>query len=134
MKSSHLSRGLLAKQTGVHIETIRYFEKIGLMPEPPRTTGGHRIYDESLLKRLSFIRRCRELGFRPVELRGLLELVDGGGYSCAEVLESVQAHLQRISGKIRDLRKMQKTLRELSHQCTGEDVPGCPIVEVLWQA
>ncbi len=134
MKTSHLSRGLLAKQTGVNSETIRYYEKVGLMPEPPRTAGGHRIYDESLLKRLSFIRRCRELGFRPVELRGLLELVDGGSYSCAEVLESVQAHLQRISGKIRDLRKMQKTLRELSQQCTGEDVPGCPIVEVLWQA
>ncbi len=134
MKTLQLSRGSLAKQTGVNIETIRYYENIGLMPEPPRTAGGHRIYDESLLKRLSFVRRCRELGFSLDELRGLLELVDGGGYSCAEVLESVQAHLERINGKIRDLRKMQKTLRELSKQCTGEDVPGCPIVEVLWQA
>jgi len=134
MKTSHLSRGLLAKQTGVNIETIRYYEKIGLMPDPPRTSGGHRIYDESLLKRLSFVRRCRELGFSLDQLRGLLKLVDGGSYSCAEVLESVQAHLERISGKIRDLRRMQKTLRELSQQCTGEDVPGCPIVEVLWQA
>ncbi len=134
MQTLNLSRGLLAKRTGVNIETIRYYEKIGLLPEPPRTAGGHRIYDESLLKRLSFVRRCRELGFSLDELRGLLELVDGGSYSCAEVLESVQAHLQRINGKIRDLRKMQKTLRELSNQCTGEDVPGCPIVEVLWQA
>lgn len=134
MKTLQLSRGELAKRTGVNIETIRYYEKIGLLPEPPRTPGGHRIYDESLLKRLSFVRRCRELGFSLDELRGLLELVDGGSYSCAEVLESVQAHLRRINGKIRDLRKMQKTLRELSNQCTGEDVPGCPIVEVLWQA
>jgi len=134
MKTLQLSRGSLAKQTGVNIETIRYYENIGLMPAPPRTAGGHRIYDEILLKRLSFVRRCRELGFSLDELRGLLELVDGGRYSCAEVLESVQAHLQRINGKIRDLRKMQKTLRELSKQCTGEDVPGCPIVEVLWRA
>lgn len=134
MQTPHLSRGSLAKRTGVHIETIRYYENIGLMPEPPRTAGGHRIYDESLLKRLSFIRRCRELGFSLDELRGLLALVDGGSYSCAEVLESVQAHLERIRGKIRDLRKMQKTLKELSNQCTGEDVPGCPIVEVLWHA
>ncbi len=134
MKTLQLSRGSLAKQTGVNIETIRYYENIGLMPEPPRTSGGHRIYDESLLKRLSFLRRCRELGFSLDELRGLLELVDGGSYSCAEVLESVQAHLQRINGKIRDLKKMQATLRELSKQCTGDDVPGCPIVEVLWRA
>ncbi len=134
MQTLQLSRGLLAKQTGVNIETIRYYETISLLPEPPRTAGGHRIYDEALLKRLSFIRRCRELGFSIDELRGLLELVDGGSYSCAEVLENVQAHLQRIGSKIKDLRRMQKTLLELSNQCTGEDVPGCPIVEVLWHA
>jgi len=130
---AHLSRGVLAKKTGVNIETIRYYEKIALMPDPPRTAGGHRSYNKSLLKRLSFIRRCRELGFTIEELRDLLELVDGGEYSCADVLQSTQAHLDRIRGKIRDLKKMEKTLKIISSKCSGTNVPECPIIEALWQ-
>jgi len=131
---TYLSRGLLAKKTGVNIETVRYYEKIALMPDPPRTAGGHRSYDQSLLKRLSFIRRCRELGFTIEELRDLLELVDGGDYSCAEILQSTEAHLDRIRGKIRDLKKMEKTLKTISSKCSGTNVPACPIIEALWQA
>lgn len=128
-----LSRGLLAKKTGVHAETIRYYEKIELMPDPPRTSGGHRTYDQSLLKRLSFIRRCRELGFTINEIRELTELVDSGDYSCASVLASTSKHLARIRRNIRDLKKMEKTLKAISGRCSGEDVPECPIVEELWQ-
>ncbi len=115
------------------METIRYYEKIGLMPDPPRTLGGHRIYDQLLLKRLSFIQRCRKLGFTINEIRELLELVDGGDYSCAEVLESTQAHIDRIRIKIKELRVMEKTLKAISSQCSGKDVPECAIVEELWQ-
>ena len=83
--SAALTRGALSKRTGCNIETIRYYEKIALMPDPPRSAGGHRIYGEDLVKRLTSIRRARELGFTIEEVRGLLGLVDGGDYSCAEV-------------------------------------------------
>lgn len=129
----HFSRGSLAKKTGVNIETIRYYEKIGLMPDPPRTSGGHRVYDESFLNRLRFIRRCRELGFTIVELRELLAMVEAGDYSCAEVLENTRAHLERIKNKIKDLKKMEKTLKAISARCSGKDVPDCPIIEDLWR-
>ena len=129
-----LSRGLLAKKTGVNSETIRYYEKIGLMPDPPRTFGGHRTYGQSLQNRLSFIRRCRKLGFTINEIRELLELVDGGDYSCAEVLETTRTHLERIRFKIKELKKMEKTLKTISSHCSGKDIPECAIVEELWQA
>jgi len=131
---THYSRGLLAKKTGVNIETIRYYEKITLLPDPPRSAGGHRIYDQTLLKRLTFIRRCRELGFTIHELRNLLGLVDGGDYSCAEILKSTKAHLEQIRGKIKDLKKMEKTLKTISSKCSGKDVPECPIIDALWLA
>ena len=130
---SNLSRGSLAKKTGVNSETIRYYENIDLMPDPPRTAGGHRIYDQLLLKRLSFIRRCRELGFSIDEIRNLLELVDGGDYSCAEVLQRAIAHLEQIKGKIKDLKRMETTLKDISIKCSGKDVPNCPIIDALWR-
>lgn len=116
------------------METIRYYEKIGLMPDPPRTIGGHRTYGQALQNRLSFIRRCRELGFTINEIRELLELVGGGDYSCAEVLETTRTHIERIRYKIKELRKMEKTLKTISSHCSGKDIPECAIVEALWQA
>ena len=80
-----MTRGELGSATGCNIETIRYYERIGLLPEPPRSPGGHRLYEEEHLRRLTFIRRSRELGFTLEEVRGLLRLVDGGLYTCAEV-------------------------------------------------
>ena len=74
-RGRRLTRGVVAEQTGVNIETVRYYERIGLLPEPPRSVGGHRLYDEDLLRRLNFIRRSRELGFTLDEVRGLLRLV-----------------------------------------------------------
>jgi len=127
-----LSRGLLAKQSGVNSETIRYYEKIGLMPEPVRSDGGHRVYKETHLKRLLFIRRCRELGFALEEIRGLLVLVDGGNYTCAEVRDRTTTHLNEIRQKIRDLQKMQRTLKIMVSQCDGELVPECPIIDTLF--
>ena len=131
-KTSNLSRGAMAKQSGVNIETIRYYENIKLMPDPMRSEGGHRLYNETHLQRLSFIRRCRELGFTLKEIRGLLKLVDGGDYTCAEVRDVTIEHLDDIRRKINDLKKMQCTLKTMVSQCDGELVPKCPIIDSLF--
>lgn len=130
---SRLTRGKVAELTGCNLETIRYYEQIGLMPPPPRSEGGHRLYDEVLVRRLSFIRRCRELGFSLDEIRGLLELVDGGTYTCAEVKDMTQDHLQSVRTKIADLRALEKTLKEMVSKCVGDEVPDCPIIDVLFE-
>ena len=131
---SRLTRGAVSKRTGMNIETIRYYERVGLMPVPPRGPGGHRLYDEKLLKRLTFIRRGRELGFTLEELRGLLRLVDGGDYSCGEVKALTLDHLDAIQRKVADLRRMARVLKEMAAQCEGGTVPDCPIIDTLFRA
>lgn len=127
-----LTRGALAARAGTHIETIRYYERIGLLPAPPRSAGGHRVYDEAHLKRLTFIRRSRELGFSVAEVRGLLELVDGGAYSCAEVRSLTLDHLAEIRRKLTDLRRMAAVLKDMAARCEGGTVPDCPIIDALF--
>lgn len=127
-----LSRGSLAKNAGVHSETIRYYEKIGLMPDPPRSSGGHRMYNQEHTKRLSFIKRSRELGFTIKEIFGLLDLVDGGDYTCAEVRDRTLSHLYDVREKIYDLQKIQNALKLISSKCDGGLVPDCPIVDSLY--
>jgi MerR family transcriptional regulator, mercuric resistance operon regulatory protein len=127
-----ISRGSLAKQSGVNSETIRYYEKIGLMNLPIRSEGGHRIYSQIDLKRLFFIRRSRELGFSLEEIRALLKLVDGGDYSCAEVRDRTNQHLNDVTKKISDLRKIQRTLKDMISQCEYNRIPDCPIIETLF--
>jgi MerR family mercuric resistance operon transcriptional regulator len=128
-----LSRGTLSKKAGVNSETIRYYEKIKLMPEPARSSSGYRLYDESHWKRLSFIKRCRELGFTLREIEVLLKLVDGGDYSCVNIRDHTIAHLKDVEEKIRDLRKMQRTLKNMVSECESGTVPGCPIVDALFE-
>ena len=132
MSNKELSRGALASRSGVNSETVRYYEKIGLMPDPSRSSGGHRVYEQEHVKRLSFIRRTRELGFTLKEIRGLLILVDGGDYTCAEVRDRTLTHLDDVATKIRDLQKMQRTLKSISSKCDGGLVPDCPIVDALY--
>lgn len=120
----------MSTQSGVNIETVRYYEKIGLLPEPPRTAAGHRVYLDDHLKRLTFIRRGRELGFTLVEIRNLLGLVDGG-YTCGKVKDAAQTHLDDIRRKIADLRRMERALDKTVARCEGGAAPECPIVEVL---
>ncbi|HED13034.1 MAG TPA: MerR family transcriptional regulator [Gammaproteobacteria bacterium] len=123
--------GALSKRTGVKIETIRYYEHIGIMPNPPRTEGGQRIYSESHTKRLTFICRSRELGFSIDEIRSLLKLVDGGEITCGEVLDKTLGHIEDIQKKIADLQRMERVLQEMASKCSGNDVPECPILEAL---
>lgn len=132
-KDSRLTRGKVAELTGCNLETIRYYEQIGLMPAPPRSGGGHRLYDEVLLRRLNFIRRCRELGFSLAEIRGLLALVDGRTYTCAEVKDMTEAHLRSVRSKVTDLKVLEKTLKEMVSKCIGDQVPECPVIDALFR-
>jgi len=128
-----ITRGVIAARTGVNVETVRYYERIGLLPAPPRSAGGHRIYDEAMLRRLNFIRRCRELGFTLDEVRSLLKLVDGGDYNCGEVEALTSAHLGEVRHKLADLKRLEKVLREMVARCEGGEVPECPVIEVLFR-
>ena len=128
-----LTRGQVSERTGCHIETVRYYERIGLLPPPPRSKGGHRIYNRDHLKRLTFICRGRELGFTLKQVRGLLRLVDGGDYSCGEVKALTLDHLGEIQRKVADLRRMARVLKEMAAQCEGGTVPDCPIIDTLFR-
>jgi MerR family mercuric resistance operon transcriptional regulator len=125
--------GEFSKQTGCHIETIRYYERMGLLSKPPRTEGGHRLYDHNAIKRLVFIRRTRELGFSLDEIRTLLRLVDGRRYTCQQVKILMEQHLGEIKQKIVDLKKLQTTLAAISARCQGGQVPDCPIIDALFE-
>lgn len=128
-----LTIGRLAGHSGVNLETVRYYERIGLMPKPQRTEGGHRLYDRQHLKRIGFIRRSRELGFSLEEIRSLLALVDGGVYTCAQVRDMTLQHSADVRRKIADLRRLERSLRAMAAQCSGDTVPKCPIIDVLWR-
>ncbi len=129
-----LTIGALAERTGVKVETIRYYERIGLLPEPPRTGGGHRLYGREHVARLTFVRRSRELGFTLGEIRALLGLVSGGAYTCGDVRAVALDHLGRIRAKIRDLRRMERALATTAARCEGGAAPDCPIVDDLFDA
>ena len=124
--------GQLSKRTECNIETIRYYERIGILPEPPRSSGGRRLFTSKHVRRLMFIRRSRALGFRLEEVRGLLRMVDGGQYTCKEVEELTTEHIRDVKAKIRDLNKMKRVLESMASRCAGGVVPECPIIEVLF--
>jgi Hg(II)-responsive transcriptional regulator len=126
-----LQRAELARRTGCNLETIRYYEKTGMMPDPPRTFSGYRVYDDGHVSRLRFILRARELGFSIEQIRGLLDLVDGGTQTCAEVKERTERHLADVRAKIVDLERIEKVLAETAAQCSGKNVPECPVLEAL---
>lgn len=126
-----LSIGELARRTGVHIETIRYFEKVGLLDTPGRTAGGHRIYAERHVRRLSFIKRARELGFTPKEVRALLNLGGPGNACCDEVRAIAVQHLDQVRRKIADLAAIERLLATMVERCSGGDVAECPVIELI---
>lgn len=126
--------GSLSKKTGVNIETIRYYEKIGVMPKPQRSIGGNRLYNERQIKRLAFIRRSRELGFSLNEIRELLRLVDEKTFTCAEIAALSQKHLDDIRTKIRDLKKIERHMKDMLSQCSRDNTPDCAIIDILFHA
>ena len=125
--------GEVSRLSGVNIETIRYYERIGALPRPPRTAGGHRVYDRDRLQRLRFIRRGRELGFSLDELRAMLRYVDDGTLTCGDIHGMTMAHLADVREKIADLRRLERVLKEMAAECSRGNVPECPIIETLFR-
>ena len=132
LEGARATIGTLSKMSGCNIETIRYYERIGLLPAPPRTEGGHRMYGEAHIKRLTFVRRSRELGFTIQEVRELLSLVDGKRYTCDEVQALTLDHLADVKQKMADLRRLERVLKNMAAQCSGGKVPECPIIDALF--
>jgi MerR family mercuric resistance operon transcriptional regulator len=123
--------GELSRRTGVNIETIRYYEKIKILPAPGRTAGGHRVYGPQEARILAFIRRGRELGFTLEEIRALLDLAGPGKASCAEARTIATRHLEDIRAKIDDLTKLERLLSRTVARCSGKKVPDCPVLDIL---
>jgi MerR family mercuric resistance operon transcriptional regulator len=124
--------GELSRRTGVNIETIRYYERIGMLPAPPRTVSGRRIYGPAETRILAFIRRSRELGFTLEEIRALLVLSAGSGQgACAEVRDLAAGHLAEVRAKIADLRAMESVLADAVRHCDTGEASGCPIIDTL---
>ena len=126
-----LSRGELARRTGVNSETIRYFERIGILSTPPRTEGGHRVYDEGHVRTLSFVRRARGLGFAPDEVRAILDLGGPGKARCAEVRDIAERHLEQVRAKIADLLDIERLLSATIERCSGAAEPDCAVIEMI---
>ena len=125
------SIGELAQQTSTKVETIRYYEQIGLLPAPARTGGNYRAYARGHLERLSFIRRGRDLGFSLDEVRELLRLSDDRGQSCADVDRIARLHLAEVERKLSDLRALQTELRQMLDRCQHGTIADCRIIEAL---
>ena len=126
-----LTIGRLAALTGVNLETVRYYERVGLMPSPERTAGGHRNYRPEHRSRLAFIRRARELGFRLDDIRALIQLAEQGRKGCAEVKAIAQDHLRGVRAKMDDLSRLAAVLDEAIENCGDGQAPGCPVIEAL---
>ncbi|MDX2288002.1 MAG: helix-turn-helix domain-containing protein [Hyphomicrobiaceae bacterium] len=129
--ASMITIGVLSAQTGVNIETIRYYEREGLLPSPARSTGGRRVYAEDDVKRLRFLRRCRELGFSLSDARSLLSLAERDAATCAEVKTVVSKHLRDVRSKLAELRGLETALAAMETACPGSDSTDCPILDAL---
>lgn len=124
--------GQLARAAGVNVETIRYYERRGLLPEPPRTRSGYREYPESDVARLGFIRRAQELGFTLREIGELLDLRMEPGTRPADVKARVEAKISDVEAKIRDLETIREALDRLAGACDIHGPVGdCPFIEAL---
>lgn len=126
-----LRRSDLARATGCNLETIRYYENIGIMPQPPRSAKNYRSYDQTHVARLRFVMRARDLGFTLEEIRDLLTLVDGGLQTCGEVQVIADRHLDNVAAKIADLKRIQRVLSETVARCSGEGIPECAVIDAL---
>lgn len=130
-RAKNLPIGELSKQSGVNIETIRYYERIKMLAPPPRTASGRRVYDSRDLRILVFVRRARELGFSLDEIRALLRLGGPEKASCREVREIAAHHLEDIRAKLSDLKKLERLLAKTVARCSGKTAPDCPVLDIL---
>jgi MerR family mercuric resistance operon transcriptional regulator len=131
-RSTAIHIGELSRRTGCNIETIRYYERAGLIPLPPRSASRYRLYDDSDVRRLAFVRRARELGFSLDDVRALLGLAaDQGEGTCIGVRQLAARHLTEVRAKIADLRAIARGLEEAIQCCDAGEVPGCPLIDAL---
>jgi Hg(II)-responsive transcriptional regulator len=131
MTAKKTTIGQLAKNAGVGIDTVRFYERRGLLPEPERTTSGYRLYGNATVARIHFIRRAKQLGFTLDEIIILLRLQDQGGEK-SDVRSLTQHKLEEIDAKIADLERIRSVLHKLSQKCSGKgSVAGCPIIEAI---
>jgi MerR family transcriptional regulator, mercuric resistance operon regulatory protein len=129
-QSAGIQIGELSRRTGCNIETIRYYERIGLLREPARSAGRYRVYDGDV-RRLAFIRRARELSFKLDEVRTLLTLSANDEAARADVRELAESHLAEGRAKIADLRAMERVLADAVRRCAAGEALGCPIIDAL---
>ncbi|MDX2264767.1 MAG: helix-turn-helix domain-containing protein [Hyphomicrobiales bacterium] len=128
---SDYSIGHLARQTGYAVQTLRYYEEIGLMPAPPRTGGGQRRYSAAHLERLSFIRHARDLGFDIDAIRALLRLAEHPNAPCTDVDQIALAHLASIDDKIARLQALRREIAQMTESCANRNIANCRVIEVL---
>jgi MerR family mercuric resistance operon transcriptional regulator len=125
------SIGVLSARSKVNIETIRYYERVGLLRKPNRTAGGYRLYRSADIDRLRFIRRARDLGFTLADVHRLLDLADQKSRSCRRVAEIAVQHLVDVRAKLSDLKRMEGVLSGLVDSCSEGTMPDCPLLETL---
>jgi MerR family mercuric resistance operon transcriptional regulator len=132
MNSKPLTIGKLAHEAGINLETVRYYERRGLLPKPPRSASGYRLFPADAAQRLRFIRRAQELGFSLMEIRELLALRVSPRTTSAEIRKRTEAKIADIEHKIKSLESMRKSLRKLTSSCAGcGPISECPILESL---
>jgi DNA-binding transcriptional MerR regulator len=131
MNNGVLTIGVLAKAADTKVETVRYYERIGLLPKPARTAGNYRAYSDSHRRRLSFIRRSRDLGFSIEQVRALLGLADQRDRDCGAVDSIAKEHLAKVERKIADLNALQAELRKVIGQCRRGSIAECRIMDAL---
>ncbi len=126
-----LTRGTLAKRCGINRETVRFYERSGLLPEPARSEGNYCLFDEQAVDRLNFIRKAQAAGFSLDEIRSLLSFKFDQASTCGDISVIVQSKIDAIDQKIESLIAMRESLSVLLHDCPGGDVPieECPILE-----
>jgi Hg(II)-responsive transcriptional regulator len=129
-----LSIGEVARRAGVGIETVRFYEREGLLEEPPRRASGYRQYSEEVIKRIGFIKRAKELGFSLKEITELLLLRVDAQTSCDEVKQRTEAKIAEVERKVVELQRMRQALLQVHSLCTGSGPIGrCPMLEALDQ-
>lgn len=128
---THLTIGKLAKETGTTVETIRYYERVGLVAAPARTNGNYRSYHRDDLERLRFIRRTRDLGFSLDEVRALLDMAAERDRDCGQVDDLANRHLVQIDRKITDLTALRRELAGVISSCAGGTVAECRILQAF---
>jgi len=131
MESGAILIGELARRTGTKVPTIRYYEKVGLLPQPRRSAGNHRLYGPQHVARLGFIRHSRELGFSQPAIRDLLDLADVPERSCEAIDEIAREHLDEVNRRIDRLSRLKTELERMIGECAGGKVTDCRVMETL---